>query len=195
MKVILWDVASRKPLGEPLKAHSGESLAFSLAFGPDGKTLATGSADSTVILWDVASRKPFGEPLKAHSGDVWSVAFSPDGKTLATGSADWSVILWEVASRKPLGEPLKADSGFVESVAFSPDGKTLASGGRDGTVVFWDTNMTVESWRERICGIVNRNFTENEWREYMGDRSYWKICPELPGPDEPDWPFAWANRK
>ena len=174
-------------------AHSNS--VFSVVFSPDGKTLATGSVDSTVILWDVASRKPLGEPLKAHSGPVLSVAFSPDGKTLATGSDDKTVILWDVASRKPLGEPLKAHSGTVWSVAFSPDGKTLATGSADKTVILWDIEMDVESLKKRICDIVNRNFSQDEWREYMGTRSYWKVCPKFPGPDEPDWPLAATGRK
>ncbi len=134
--VILWDVASRKPLGEPLKGYQG--AVRGVAFRPDGKTLASANWDGTVILWDVASRKPLDKPLKGHQGAVWDVAFSPDGKTLASAGEDQSVILWDVASRKPLGEPLKGYQGAVRGVAFSPDGKTLASAMHDKTLILWD---------------------------------------------------------
>jgi WD40 repeat protein len=70
----------------------------SVAFSPDGKTMATGSADHTVILWNVTS-PDLPEPLTTltnHKVVVRSVAFSPDGKTMATGSADHTVILWRL---------------------------------------------------------------------------------------------------
>ena len=73
----------------------------SVAFAPDGKTLATGSWDRTVKLWDVTTGKELAT-LKGHTDAVSSVAFAPDGKTLATGSVDQTVKLWDVTTGKEL---------------------------------------------------------------------------------------------
>ncbi|MDX3539728.1 hypothetical protein PV721_36490 [Streptomyces sp. MB09-01] len=108
----------------------------SVAFSPDGRTLATGSADGTARLWDTATGTPRAT-LRGHPDEVASVAFSPDGRTLATASAD-GARLWDTATGKARAT-LHASTGGVFSLAFSPDSSTLATAGGDGITQLWNT--------------------------------------------------------
>ena len=86
-KVELWNIAARENIATTLK-HSG--LVHSVAFSPDGKTLASGAL-GTVKLWDIATRTNV-TTLRNTGG---AVAFSPDGATLASGGSG-TVRLWDV---------------------------------------------------------------------------------------------------
>ncbi|TEU14702.1 MAG: TIR domain-containing protein, partial [Anaerolineales bacterium] len=134
--IILWDVATGQPIGQPLTGHTKEVR--SVDFSPDGQTLASASEDNTIILWDVATGQPIGQPLTGHTEEVRSVDFSPDGQTLASGSRDLTIILWDVVNCRPIGQPLTGHTEEVRSVDFSPDGRTLASGSYDNTIILWD---------------------------------------------------------
>src|SRR4051812_30915869 len=82
---------------DTLDGHT--NVVYSVAFSPDGKTLASGSQDQTIKLWDVATGKEKAT-LKGHTSWVGSVAFGPGGKLLASAGATGEVKLWDVAKGK-----------------------------------------------------------------------------------------------
>jgi hypothetical protein len=98
----LWKTATQRQLAE-LGGHT--TSVTSIAFAPDGKTVATVSGHwntphpGELKLWDLTSHKELFT-LQGHQHGIWSVRFSPDGKTLFTGSRDQTVKLWEVATKQ-----------------------------------------------------------------------------------------------
>ena len=171
--VCLWDVERRKLQGE-LPGHEGS--VNHVSFSSDGRLLASASRDKTVRLWDVERRQLLGE-LRGHEGNVYHVSFSPDGRLLASASRDETVRLWDVERRQLLGE-LRGHEDVVLHVTFSPNNRLLASTSEDHTIRLWD--VSPESWLARARAVANRNMTHQEWREFMGERPYRKIFPDLP---------------
>ena len=78
-----------------LEGHS--NYVNSVSWSPDGRYLASGSADNTVIIWD-ANNGECIRTLKGHLSSVMSVSWSPDGRYLASGSVDKSIVIWDANS-------------------------------------------------------------------------------------------------
>jgi hypothetical protein len=117
-------------------------VAFSPAFSPDGRRLASASGDNCVKVWETATGQEL-LCLKGHTDRVFGVAFSPDGKQLASAGADGAVRIWDAVTGRELF-CLRGHTGWIAGAAFSPDGRRLASAGLNDTVRIWDTGTGQE---------------------------------------------------
>jgi WD40 repeat protein len=153
--VKVWDADSGKEL------HTLQGLTDftdSLAFSPDGKTLAVGyggwgSFDEEhpkpgeVRLWEVGTGKEQGK-LTGYPLAVRSLSFSPDGKTLLTVSRDGTVKAWNLTDRREQALTVKRLQRHVHVAAFSPDGRKLATyaGSGEPVIQLWDVNPGQATW-------------------------------------------------
>jgi RNA polymerase sigma factor (sigma-70 family) len=141
------------PEGEPLPAGAIArlgSLRFrhgqhieSIAFSPDGQTIASAGADGRVVLHDRST----GKKVRSFQGDgpgASAVAFAPDGKTLAAGSPQVNV--WQLATGKRVRQ-FQAGQGGITYLAYSLDGRTLVGGSHDHLVYAWDVRTGKEVGR------------------------------------------------
>lgn len=132
---------------ETVARFSGhEKPVNSAAFSPDGRRLATCSADRTVPVREVDGSGC--RLLRGHTDEVFAAASLPDGRRLATGGRDRAVWLWDLDRGEEVAR-LPGHTSFVWSLAFSPDGATLASGSGDATVRLWDTEPLKRRYQTR----------------------------------------------
>jgi WD40 repeat protein len=104
----------------------------SLAFSPDGKTLASGSMDKTVRTWNIETYQGM-KTLEGHKAWISSVIFSQDGILLASSSwKDNRILVWSASDGKLIRTLIASDA--VSKIRFSPDGSKIYAGCLDGNV-------------------------------------------------------------
>lgn len=164
----LWNIETGE-VAATFRGH-GKDIT-SLAFSPDGKTLASSGKDSKVLLWNVATGRN-AMLLTEHDENVFYIGFSPDGKTIATGSWDDTVKLWDATTSSLKNTIIEKGFVGVSSVAFSPKDSTIAVGGHD-TIRLWDlqTKTHIRSFKGHGGNISSIAFSpDGNTFATVGDR-------------------------
>jgi hypothetical protein len=159
------------------------------AFTPDGRRIVVGNVRGLLRIVDtgVVVRE-----LSGHTSAIEHIKFNFKGSFMATASKDFSIRLWEF-NNPGMPPTVLSDHDWVWGVAFTPNDEQLMAGinsvkeeigtsgklKRNQTIHAWPTNIS--SMADKLCGLVKRNMSKEEWVLYVGaDLPYLKTCETLP---------------
>lgn len=140
----LWDIRD----GSCARIMHGSGPIYSLAFSPDGATLACAGDGRTIDIWDLRKCEKMLE-LVCHESTVWSLNYSRDGSVLASGGADQVVAVWRAEDwSTPITVELASINNGTENGGSAPatETKTIDSNGnKDGAGTDADGDVKMEA--------------------------------------------------
>lgn len=151
---------------------------FSVDFSSDGKYLAAGDQNHNVRIFSTDSWQEINS-LRGNKARVVNVRFSPNSSFLASTGNDGQVLMWDMADLNNSPFVMEDNEGRALTVDFSPDEKVLVSGSSLGSRLI-ARPVRSSALVEDFCGMINRNFRQNEWEVYIGpDIAFIETCPLL----------------
>jgi WD40 repeat protein/class 3 adenylate cyclase len=172
-KLLVVDTGTGKRERTIVPNYTGGGLQ-AVAFSPDG-TIAVGSWSGVVTLWNSRSGEEIGDATLVAPAPVAAISFSSDGATFATsGGSSGGARIWVTATRQQLGADFPGGAGQWGNVAYTPNGRYLISVFGDGSADRWPVSLG--AWERHACAVAGRDFTQEEWRRFVGSRSQSRVC-------------------
>lgn len=141
-----------------IKTFRGHSHGvWSVAYAPDGQTLASGGVDRYVRMWDIETGRLL-RSLRGHTHDIRAIAYTPDGQLLATGSEDRTIRLWNPKTGDPLKLLFTRYDHNVCSLSLSPDGLMLARGSHNKDIKIWEITTGTE-----LMTLLGKDQYDHHW--------------------------------
>jgi WD40 repeat protein len=132
LKVGLWFYATDR-----IVTFTGHlSHVYSVAFSPNGRSIASASRDKTLRIWDANATNPAPDNIH-HSDQIYYAHFSNDGQLIVSGSRDQTVKVWDTLTGT-LSTTLNGHTGPVYNAIILPDNVHVVSRDSDGTLMVWD---------------------------------------------------------
>ncbi len=143
-----------------------------IAWSPNGKYLASPSADHSIGIWDV-TKGSVVRSLIGHQGSTHCIAWGPNGQLLVSGSEDKTLRIWKASGMHQ--QTLEGHLNTIAAVAYSPNGRFLASASYDSTIRLWNKNgKYLNTIRRHSDGVLSLAWSPNG--KYLASGSYDATC-------------------
>jgi len=144
-----------------------------MAISANGKFMTLGDIDGNVLVWEFLN-KEFISRLTGHTARINDIEFTSKGSMLATASNDGKVIVWNTEDFNLPPLILTDNEAWVVTLHFDNSGDNLYAGYNDGKLRKWSTSVIPMA--EKVRSKINRNFTIEEWQQYVAkDIEYQEI--------------------
>lgn len=150
-----------------LKSHN--SSVTSVIFHPNGKYIASASADTTIKIWNLQGE--LLNTLESHNSSVTSLDFSSDGNLLISADSSGTTIAWylhNIQEPTPIRINLKRSTNTINSVSISPNGQLIAAADTRKRVTIW--NFDLDLLMKESCDWL-KDYLETNPRVDPNDRN------------------------
>ena len=139
---------------------------WTVAYSPDGLTLASGGVDRLVRIWDIETGRLL-RSLRGHTHEIRAAVYTPDGQVLVTGSDDRTIRLWNAKTGEPLKLLFTRYDHNVCSLSLSPDGLMLARGSHNKDIKIWEVTTGTE-----LMTLLGKDQYDHHWSPCVA------FCPD-----------------